>query len=196
MTLRLPLALTGHRTRVSAHCGLSVNLGNIWNRQQCSFVAVYRMLLKLCSWKSFIFHTKNQINSKAYILNPNIELGKATVISYVSRLSFVIIDICIAAILLFLWHWNVQIQWNSPHIEFLVFFLQVSLYAKHTQLWYLIICMITKIFWIFTHLLWYILTWADSLNQICISTEPLAKLMTLKLRYNGIIIFVAPILIS
>ena len=56
--------------------------------------------------------------------------------------------------------------------------------------------MITKILWIFSHLLWYILTWADSLNQICTSTEPLAKLMTLKLRYNGIIIFVAPILIS
>ena len=134
MTLRLPLALTGHRTRVSAHCGLSVNLGNIWNRQQCSFVAVYRMLLKLCSWKSFIFHTKNQINSKAYILNPNIELGKATVISYVSRLSFVIIDICIAAILLFLWHWNVQIQWNSPHIEFLVFFSSFSLRKTYTTL--------------------------------------------------------------
>ena len=56
--------------------------------------------------------------------------------------------------------------------------------------------MITKILWIFSHLLWYILTWADSLNQICTSTEPLAKLMTSKLRYNGIIIFVAPILIS
>ena len=91
------------------------------------------------------------------------------------------------------WNWKLTVTMVT---RFLVFFLQVSLYAKHTQLWYLIICMITKILWIFTHLLWYILTWADSLNQICISTEPLAKLMTLKLRYNGIIIFVAPILIS
>ena len=49
-----------------------------------------------------IYFSYQEPNSKAYILNPNIELGKATVISYVSRLSFVIIDICIAAILLFL----------------------------------------------------------------------------------------------
>ena len=27
-----------------------------------------------------------------------------------------------AAILMFLWHWNVRIQWNSSHIEFLSIF--------------------------------------------------------------------------
>ena len=60
---------TGPWAGVSVHCGLSVNLGSIWNAHAHLLRCVWCDAPKIVSSCQRSFHTKNRVNKWVYVLN-------------------------------------------------------------------------------------------------------------------------------